>query len=105
MLNTKVATKADAGKLRWSRLPWEVLELVVKLLEAGATNYPDREDGEPNWKHVPDGEQRYLEALTRHLAEIHKGSPIDSESGFSHLTHIAANALFCLWFQVKKDRG
>lgn len=90
--------KFDSAKLRWSLLPWGPLETVVELLELGARKYaPD------NWKYVPDAEARYLDAMTRHMVEIQKGNHIDPETQLPHLAAVVANALFALWFQMKKE--
>ena len=44
-----VGRKADAGKPRWSLLPWNALGAVVSVLEFGARKYAPG-----NWRHVPD---------------------------------------------------
>lgn len=92
--------KYDGEKLRWSLLPWGPLEVVVQLLEIGARKYAPM-----NWVRVPDAEARYRDALTRHVVEIQKGNHIDPETGLPHLAAVVANALFALWFQLKKEEG
>lgn len=86
--------KFDAGKLRWSMLPWGAVEWCVRVLEFGAKKYaPD------SWQRVEDGKKRYFDALIRHTAEIAKGNPMDAETKLPHLAHIAVNALFCLYLE------
>jgi hypothetical protein len=93
--------KHDGPRLRWSLLPWDAIEVVVQLLEYGARKYPAAN----NWQHVENAEQRYLDALTRHLVEVHKGNYYDDGpegSGFPHFAAIATNALFLLWFWLRR---
>lgn len=81
--------KHDDGKLRWSLIPWDALEEVVRVLEHGARKY-----GAHNWRLVAP--ERYREALLRHVAAWAQGGVIDRDSGLPHLAHVAANAFFLL---------
>ena len=81
--------KFDAGKLRHSLIPPEVLNEVLAVLEHGASKY-----GENNWLHVADAHTRYYDAAHRHLAAWWEGSWRDEESKSSHLAH----AICCLMF-------
>jgi hypothetical protein len=81
--------KFDAGKLRHSLIPPEVLNEVLAVLEHGASKY-----GENNWKHVADAHTRYYDAAHRHLAAWWEGGWIDEESECHHLAH----AVCCLIF-------
>jgi hypothetical protein len=54
----------------------------------GATKYAWK-----GWRGVPDGVNRYTDAMVRHLAAEAKGEVLDSESGLPHAWHIAWNAL------------
>ena len=83
--------KDDAGKLRWSLLPWGPLRHVVEVMEFGARKY-----GADSWKHVPA--HRYREALIRHVVALASGEEIDGESGKHHAAHVVCNALFMLHF-------
>lgn len=56
--------KYDQEKPRWSLLPWDVLEWVVKVLTFGSKKYEDH-----NWQKVPNAVDRYESALHRHLWE------------------------------------
>lgn len=92
--------KYDNGKPRWGLLPWTELEDVVNVLTKGSVKYADE-----NWKGVDDFENRYFDALQRHLvayrqAKEHKDDSLklDNESGYTHLAHVICNALFLMWY-------
>ena len=87
--------KLDAGKPRWSLLPWEALALVVDVLEHGARKYSPG-----NWAHVPDARTRYFDACVRHLTAWNRGEKNDPESKLPHLAH----AICCLLFLTDLDR-
>jgi hypothetical protein len=94
----QVGFKADAGKPRWSLLPWKALSKVVKVLEWGATRYaPD------NWRTVQDWEERYFNALIRHVTDWRLGQRYDPETGYHHLAHAACNVLFLLAIDADRD--
>lgn len=86
--------KHDAGKIRWSLLPWGALEEVVKVLEHGAQKYSPG-----NWVKVEP--ERYEEALLRHVVARQKGEKNDPDSKLSHLAHIVCDALFLIWFELR----
>jgi len=99
--------KKDFGKPRMSLLPFDALMEVAKVLEFGAQKYsPD------NWKKVPNGFERYSDALLRHYAESQnleidqtewsEEDDLDEESGLLSLAHLACNALFILHFKLKE---
>lgn len=89
--------KYDGGKLRWGLLPWVSVEWVVKVLMYGAQKYDDH-----SWQNLENAEERYLDALTRHLVEIQKGRVIDPESKLPHIAHVACNALFLVYYMNKR---
>lgn len=80
--------KYDNQKPMFDLIDPYFLEDLAKVMTAGAQKY-DRE----NWR-LGLEVNRVLASLERHLIEIKKGVDIDSESGVSHLAHIAANAMF-----------
>jgi hypothetical protein len=91
--------KDDAGKRRWSLVPWNALTTVLDVLEIGAKKYaPD------NWRKVPDATDRYWNAAMRHLLSWKEGEKTDPESGLSHLAHGACNMLFLLALEGKEKR-
>lgn len=86
----------DAGKLRWSLLPWRELEDVVIVLEYGAKKYS------PNgWQKLDL--QTYVEKVGRHSAAIMMGQYVDPESGLSHFAHLACDALFALYHYKRRS--
>ena len=80
--------KDDAGKPRWSLVPEQALEDVVKVLTYGARKY-----GDYNWREVDDGPRRYYDASMRHLMAYRQGHWTDDESGLPHLAHAVASLL------------
>jgi len=89
--------KFDNGKLQYNLLPPECIREIVEILTYGANKYsPD------NWQHVSDAENRYYNALMRHLEAWRSGEDMDPESGKLHLAHMATNAIFLLWFDIHK---
>lgn len=85
--------KFDNEKLRWSLLPLTSVQEVVQVLEYGATKYaPD------NWMKVPDAQDRYWDAATRHIMAWKMGEKKDSETGKSHLAHAVCCLLYIMWF-------
>jgi len=84
--------KFDGGKPRWSLLMEgmsNALEGVAKVLTFGANKYAAH-----SWRTVPEGRERYRDALYRHLAAIEQGEELDPESGLRHWDHVICNALF-----------
>jgi hypothetical protein len=83
--------KADAGKLRLSLVPTEIIREIAKVRMYGTAKYGDSE----NWKRVEA--ERYRDALCRHiLAYMDDPESVDEESGLSHLAHAACNIAFLL---------
>ena len=83
--------KHDGGKPRLELLPPAAIEAVGRVLGYGAEKYAPG-----NWKHVADGQNRYLAASLRHVFAYLRGEELDSESGESHLAHAACSLLFIL---------
>lgn len=85
--------KDSKGKTRWSLVPFDALEPVVRVLEFGAkTKYaPD------NWKYVKE-KASYGDAIIRHWQKYFiENEEFDLESDQSHLAHIICDALFLIW--------
>ena len=86
--------KDDQEKNRLDLIEPEFIEGVGKVLTFGADKY------EPNnWQKVEDAEDRYYAAALRHLMAWRKGEKTDSESGLSHLDHVACNIMFLQHFE------
>lgn len=83
--------KADAGKIRPTLVPRELIRVVAIIRGYGNAKYP--KGGEDNWKQVEP--QRYKDALCRHLmAYLDDPKSVDEESGYPHLWHLACNVAF-----------
>lgn len=89
--------KDDQEKNRLDLIEPEFIEGVGKVLTFGADKY------EPNnWQKVEDAEDRYYAAALRHLMAWRKGEKTDSESGLSHLDHVACNIMFLQHFEKEE---
>ena len=83
--------KADAGKLRPTLVPTELIRAVAAVRGYGNAKYPD--GGPDNWKRVEP--QRYRDAMFRHLlAYLDDPYGMDEESGLPHLWHCMCNGAF-----------
>lgn len=89
--------RAD-GKLRWDLLPLAEIEDIVRVYTEGAKKYADS-----SWQDIPDGFNRYLGALMRHLVAYTKGERYDKE-GFMHLSAVCWNAIALLYYD-KHNKG
>lgn len=92
--------KFDAGKPRMWLLPFVSLYEIARVLTFGAKKYAAH-----SWQTVPDGEERYTNALLRHLTSIQEGETHDKESGLLHWSHVGCNALFMIWFALRKEQN
>lgn len=93
--------KLDVGKNRLGLVLYgfaRALEAVGRVGTFGADKYsPD------GWVSVPDGVNRYTDALYRHLlAEARED--LDDESGLLHAAHAAWNALARLDLMLRDKR-
>ena len=83
--------KADAGKLRLSLVPSEIIWAIATIREYGCRKYG--EQGALRWKDVE--KERYRDAAYRHwLRYLENPSGVDPESGLPHLWHLACNIAF-----------
>jgi len=80
--------KHDQKKPRFSLLPLDTLQSVIRVMELGAAKY-----GADNW-HKCTEPKRYYDAAMRHILAFAGGEAMDDESGESHLAH----AICCLMF-------
>lgn len=90
--------KLDAGKNRLALVMGgfpRALEAVGTVGTYGASKYS------PNgWQHVTNGEERYSDAMMRHLMAHWRGEIIDPESGLEHLAQVAWNTL--AWLELEQ---
>lgn len=81
--------KADAGKLKLSLVPTQIIRDIAEVREFGNDKYGDPD----NWKTV--SKDRFVDALFRHfLAYLEDPKSVDEESGLPHLSHLCCNAAF-----------
>jgi hypothetical protein len=67
-------------------LPVALMEETAWVLKSGATKY-----GAYNWRENKVCASTYISAIMRHLNKWREREDLDTESGRSHLAHIAAN--------------
>ena len=79
--------KHDKGKPMISLIEPKFIEGLAEVMTQGATKY-----GRDNWQECKEP-HRYLDALLRHTLKYWDGEKVDTESGKSHLYHIAFNAM------------
>src|ERR1043165_7089568 len=84
--------KLDAGKpCLWrggiAYFP-EAIRAVAAVSTFGATKYAWK-----GWETVPDGFERYSDAMVRHLTDEGKGETFDPDSKLLHAAHTAWNSL------------
>jgi len=93
--------KHDDGK-QFAAIPYQefphALREVVKVATFGARKYV-----RGNWVHVENAQERYMDALHRHLLAHHGGEQHDAESGLTHLAHAAWNMLALLEMQETRE--
>ena len=74
------------------------LQTVVDVGTYGAKKYT-----RGSWAVVPEGSQRYLDAMMRHLLAMDVDPDgLDKETGLPHLAHAAWNALAVLELQARR---
>lgn len=83
------AIKADAGKLRLSLVPSQIIRDIAQVRMYGVEKYSDTD----SWRKVEI--DRYIDALYRHFLSFLDGQhSIDPESGIEHYKHMACNMAF-----------
>lgn len=93
--------KLDARKPRLSLVLLgfpHALTLVREVGTYGAKKYTDN-----GWVSVPNGVERYTDAMLRHILEEAIGPDIDQESGLLHAAHVAWNALARLELMIQEQ--
>ena len=94
-----IGAKFDTGKLLFSLL-FKGLALPLRCIAAVLT-YGAQKYAADSWQQVPNGKQRYEDALYRHQNARAIGEVYDAESGLPHRAHEACNQLFLLWFDIQ----
>ncbi len=90
ILNNDQTAKADAGKLKLTLVPRQIIRDIAKVRMYGTARYHNDPN---NWKQV--SKERYKDAAFRHfLAYLDNPDSVDEESGLLHLWHLACNIAF-----------
>ena len=99
-VNERNNRKWDKGKLKYSLILTDFLELMADILTKGEENHPRESSGQPSWQLVEP--EAYLDALIRHVQEYRKeASSLDKDMGTHHMGHVAVNAMFLYWLSLK----
>ena len=101
---TTGAVKYDGGKAPVFRgaisyFP-RAISAVAAISAFGASKYAWK-----GWESVPDGYNRYSDAMVRHLVYEGEGEMVDLESGLLHAAHAAWNSLARLELLIKESEG
>ena len=91
------APKEYEGKVNWVVFPFREAESVVRVFEYGVRKY-----GKPFTYREGIEDSLLIAATIRHLVELMNDIEDDVESGESHWSHIAANALMALSKRSKR---
>lgn len=90
--------KRDAGKLRPTLVPPQIIWDIAEVRGYGNAKYGDPD----NWRTVD--EARYWDALYRHLlAELAERGSVDEESGIPHYRHMACNMAFICEMRARRE--
>jgi len=82
--------KLDAGK---SMMSLVVMDMNLALAQVAAVaTYGARKYTRGGWLHVEDGQERYTDAMLRHLLK-EPDELCDPDTGIEHAAHVAWNAL------------
>ena len=84
--------KEDKGKPRPSLIYYSFIKEIVKVREHGIKKYGHKED----WRNTENYDERYLDAIFRHIFSYAEGEYADKESGLSHLAHAACDIMFLI---------
>lgn len=82
--------KKFGNKLKYTLLPSEEYEKIVKVFNFGAAKY-----GENNWKLCQD-KTVFLDACIRHIEKYRQGNKYDEESSIEHLAHAVTNLIMLM---------
>lgn len=98
-MSTDKGVKLDEGKPRMGLVLGGFADALLEVGRVGtfgAEKYTDN-----SWQSVENGEERYTDALFRHLLKYKLGEDRDQESGILHLSHVAWNALAILSLHLR----
>lgn len=96
-----IGTKHDSGKAKAGLMMRDfakALQKIAAVTTFGATRYAPG-----NWRKVEGKEERYSDAMYRHLLAHESGEEIDADSGLPHLAHAAWNVIALLELQQERE--
>jgi len=96
-----VGAKLDSGKNRLGLVLGDfanALEQVGWIGTGGAAKYTPH-----GWLSVENGQERYTDAMLRHIIKHCKGEKVDPDTKLLHLAHAAWNALALLELELRKS--
>jgi hypothetical protein len=73
---------------------------ISKVSAFGASKYAWK-----GWESVPDGFNRYSDALVRHLVAESMDGPIDKDTGLLHAAQVAWNSMARLELMLREQDG
>ena len=91
--------KHDQQKPRFSLIPLNTLQAVIRVMELGAAKY-----GADNWKKCTEP-IRYYDAAMRHITAFAGGERLDDESKESHLAHAICCLMICNELENNNNSG
>lgn len=97
----KPGAKLDAGKNRLGLVLGgfaRALQAVGQVGTFGANKYTDN-----GWMAVPEGVDRYTDAMYRHLMAEAQGETVDPQTELMHAAHTAWNALARLDLLIRRE--
>ena len=92
--------KLDAGKPRCGLVLSGFSRALLAVSEVGT--YGAKKYSDNGWMRVPDGENRYTDALYRHLLKQAGGEEKDADTDLLHAAHAAWNALARLELMLRE---
>ena len=96
----ETSRKFDSGKEQYHLIPPKIIKILAEIFTFGATKY------EPNnWMNLPDFENRYYDALKRHLEAWRAGEHYDADSGMLHVGQAFWNAGVLLWKEIQREEN
>jgi hypothetical protein len=96
----EVGAKLDAGKLQaWLMFNdfGNAITAVAEVVTKGAIKYSPS-----GWKHVENGQVRYMDAFARHTLALARGEQIDPDTGCPHKAHMVWNLLAVLELELRE---
>ena len=95
--------KGDAGKLLPALVLGDFARALIQVSEVGT--YGAKKYTAHGWLTVPNGIERYEEAMMRHWLKEKAGEDTDPDTGLLHQAHLAWNALARLDLMLREQEA